>query len=229
MKCIIFNIFYTTNTLLKKVIIIATLFIFLHESTLSNKLKKHKIKLTPKGYNLINHYGISKFNNIYGSNSSLDDYNNKNHSSSHLSYHDYHRIKNKFNNIIVPKEKSLHSLNPSPYKSGEFNNIAPDYKTDINPILVNPKLELASNYNSKIFKKNNVYLGTNKELIDVYAHDKKNNRIFEDKLLVNTPKFMYKNEEINIPTIHKHQYDIKTGHLVSHENNIKYHGFNTIK
>jgi hypothetical protein len=215
--------FHKNNLLL---IILFTIIIFSCINNSNNKkLKsKHKShsklrhKQTPQGHQLLNHFNAHRFNNLYGPKEPQEYQYVQSNLLQMVPTLNYSRIfdaENKYNRYKVTPESASHAMNPTPYKSGSYRNIAPDYHHEINPAIVGPQLEVSGDIEYPVNIRTPTFLGKNKEYINVLAHDKVNGDVFEDKTLVESPKYGYQNRVVNLSRPFSHHYDLRTGERIS--------------
>ena len=89
-------------------------------------------------------------------------------------------------------------MNPSPVKAGQYTNIAPSAKNEVNPEITGPKLEVNGQIEYPTAVKVPTFYGFTKELHPVIAYDKLTGEIIEDNVLIKRPVYNYENRISNV-------------------------------
>jgi hypothetical protein len=146
-----------------------------------------KIKITPNGQDLKNHFGAPKEFNKYGP--------QENPYNQYIEANPDSFIPLKTNNVMKI-EKQLRD-NQNVIKSGDFKNIAPSAQTVIKPEIAKPRLEIITDLNHPAVVQVPTIKSIKKDFHEVTAYNKETGQIVKDKVILSKPEIVLE-PQVNI-------------------------------
>lgn len=226
-----------TSLLLIILVILITCDTYLNKKAKKTFKSKSKIKSkntskfrdTPKGTGIRNHYGTPNIANQYGpQDDAIAQYVQANPDTFAPMLGAKNRTRLLHANDFRPYPGYEAKMNPSPVKAGEYTNIAPSAKNEVNPEITGPKLEVNAQIEYPTAVKVPTFYGFTKELHPVIAYDKLTGEIIEDNVLIQRPVYNYENRVSNVARNIQQHYDLRTGEQITVKPNLKKFGVDQV-
>jgi hypothetical protein len=188
-----------------------------------------KAKDTPKGADIRNHYGTPNIANQYGpQDDAIAQYVQANPDTFAPMLGSQNRNRLLHANDFKPYPGYEQKMNPSPVKSGEYTNIAPSAKNEVNPEITGPKLEVNAQIEYPTAVKVPTFYGFTKEIHPVIAYDKLTGEIIEDNVVIQRPVYNYENRVSNVSRNVQQHYDLRNGEKITVKPNLKKFGIDQV-
>ena len=188
-----------------------------------------QVKDTPKGADIRNHYGTPNIANQYGpQDDAIAQYVQANPDTFAPMLGIKNREKLLHANDFRPYPGYEAKMNPSPVKAGEYTNIAPSAKNEVNPEITGPKLEVNGQIEYPTAVKVPTFYGFTKEIHPVIAYDKLTGEIIEDNVVIQRPVYNYENRVSNVVRNVQQHYDLRNGERITVKPNLKKFGIDQV-